>query len=101
MPATYLLNRTAPKTHDRFTRSDDIKRPEIIRSILPTKEKLKEKNSEEEKKKSSNETTGVRVVRFPSKPPNPPLNDKLRSYTKSNRDRCNLEPWKNESSPER
>lgn len=36
MPATYLLNRTAPKTHDRFTRSDDIKRPEIIRSILPT-----------------------------------------------------------------
>ena len=35
-PATYSLDKAAPKTHDRFTRSGDIKRTEIIRSILPT-----------------------------------------------------------------
>lgn len=101
-PATYSLDKAAPKTHDRFTRSGDIKRPEIIRSILPTyKREIKREEFRKRREKKVQRNDWRPRCEISQQTPNPPPNDKLRSYTKSNRDRCNLEPWKNESSPER
>lgn len=70
-PATYLLNRTAPKTHDRFTRSDDIKRPEIIRSILSTykREIKREEFRRRKEKKFQRNDWRPRFRDFPANPP--------------------------------